>query len=332
MDTNKNKKMKTLKKTLLLTVACFGLFQAPAKSTIINDMKIHRNSADSTHTIDSAISKDGTKIGYWKYGHGPGLIIVQGAMGTAYHYNELAIALAKSFTVYVPDRRGRGMSYKPYSPNHNVDRDVEDLQCVIEKTGAHLLFGLSSGAIVALETTRVTPAITKTVLYEPPFYTDGVPVKKISLIFKEINGDNYPAALVTIFQTTKVGPGVFNILPNWILRSFTASFLKAEAKNGTGLYTPTSVLIPSTRYDFKVVLDRGGKVQLYNTVDQQILLLGGSKSPAYLKKSLSTLEKVLPKNRRVEFKDLDHSGPWNTDKGGHPGVIADAMTKFYEGQ
>jgi pimeloyl-ACP methyl ester carboxylesterase len=328
----KIRKMKIIKKALLLTVACFNLYQAQAKSTTINHMKAHRNSADSTYTIDSAISKDGTKIGYWKYGHGPGLIIVQGAMGTAYHYNELAIALAKDFTVYVPDRRGRGMSYKPFSPDHSVDRDVEDVQCVIEKTGAHRLFGLSSGAIIALETTRVTPAITKTILYEPPFYIDGVPVKQIALINKEINENHYPAALVTIFQTTKVGPSVFNILPNFILRSFTSSFLKAEAKNGTGLYTPVSTLIPSTRYDFKVVLDRGGKVHLYNTVNQEILLLGGSNSPKYLKKSLTALEKVLPKNRRIEFKGLDHSGPWNEAKGGKPVIIADSMIKFYKAQ
>lgn len=324
--------MKIIKKVLLLTIACFNIYQAQAGSTNTINMKAHRYSADTLHTVDSAISKDGTKIGYWKYGHGPGVIIVQGAMGTAYHYNELSIALAKDFTVYVPDRRGRGMSYKPYSPDHSVDRDVEDLECVVEKTGAHLLFGLSSGAIIALEATRVIPAITKTVLYEPPFYVDGLPVKKIALINKEINENNQPAALVTIFQTTKVGPAVFNFLPNWILRSFTSSVLKSEDKKGTGLYPPLRILIPSTRYDFKVVLDRGGKVQMYNTVNKEILLLGGSNSPAYLKKSLSTLEKVLPKNRRIEFKALDHSGPWNAAKGGKPLIIADPMIKFYKGQ
>ena len=36
---------------------------------------------DTTYTEASTISKDGTKIGYRKYGHGPGLILVQGAMG-----------------------------------------------------------------------------------------------------------------------------------------------------------------------------------------------------------------------------------------------------------
>ncbi|WP_316828134.1 alpha/beta hydrolase family protein [Pedobacter miscanthi] len=324
--------MKIIKIALLLTIAYFSLYQAVANGTNMAKMNTVRLNADSSYTVEAAISRDGTKIGYWKYGHGPGLIIVQGAMGTAYHYNELAIALAKYFTVYVPDRRGRGMSYKSYNKDHTIDRDVEDLQCVIEKTGAHLLFGLSSGAIIALETTRITPTITKTVLYEPPFYVDGLPVKKISLINKEINENHYPAALVTIFQATKVGPAVFNFLPNFILRSFTSSFLKSEAKNGTGLYAPVSVLIPSTRYDFKVVLDRGSKVQIYNTVNQEILLLGGSNSPAYLKKSLSELEKVLPNRRRTEFKGLDHSGPWNAAKGGRPEIIAGSMVTFYNGE
>jgi hypothetical protein len=54
-------------------------------------------------------SRDGIQTGYTQVGHGPGLILVQGALGTAHNYCDLADALSSDFTVYIPERRGRGM-------------------------------------------------------------------------------------------------------------------------------------------------------------------------------------------------------------------------------
>ncbi len=45
-------------------------------------------------------SRDGTRIGYLQIGTGPGLVLVQGAMGDAYSYRELAEALSPHFTVF----------------------------------------------------------------------------------------------------------------------------------------------------------------------------------------------------------------------------------------
>ena len=47
----------------------------------------------------AAVSRDGTEIGCAKLGHGPGLILVQGAMGAAAHCSDLAQALSGCFTV-----------------------------------------------------------------------------------------------------------------------------------------------------------------------------------------------------------------------------------------
>ncbi len=59
---------------------------------------------------DSVVSVDGTMIGYRMIGSGPGLVIVHGGMRASQHYLPLAEALAGTYTVYIPDRRGRGMS------------------------------------------------------------------------------------------------------------------------------------------------------------------------------------------------------------------------------
>jgi hypothetical protein len=51
-----------------------------------------------TFSISSVTSKDGTTIGYRQLGHGPGLVLVGGGMQTAHHFDQLAEALADTFT------------------------------------------------------------------------------------------------------------------------------------------------------------------------------------------------------------------------------------------
>jgi pimeloyl-ACP methyl ester carboxylesterase len=65
------------------------------------------------------ISRDGTPIAFDRSGNGPALILVDGALcsRTFGPSPKIAPLLAKHFTVYVYDRRGRGQSgdVKPYS-------------------------------------------------------------------------------------------------------------------------------------------------------------------------------------------------------------------------
>ena len=44
----------------------------------------------------------------------------------------------------------------------------------MEASGGHYVFGLSAGAVIAIETALVRPEITKLALYEPPLSFDGV--------------------------------------------------------------------------------------------------------------------------------------------------------------
>ena len=83
------------------------------------------------YTIETVLSQDGTTIGYRQYGHGPGVVLVQGAMGSATNFSQLAEALSDAFTVCVPDRRGRGISPLPLHRDHTIQRDVEDLDALL---------------------------------------------------------------------------------------------------------------------------------------------------------------------------------------------------------
>ena len=118
------------------------------------------------YIIDYAVSKDGTKIGYRIYGSGAGVILVHGGLMYSQNFSVLAEILSSDFTVYVPDRRGRGLSRD--CQNHSLTIESEDIQAIIDKTNAENIFGLSSGAIVAIKTALETSKLKKIALYEPP--------------------------------------------------------------------------------------------------------------------------------------------------------------------
>ena len=118
-------------------------------------------------------SQDGTTIAYARSGSGPALILVDGALcSRAFGPSaKLAPLLARHFTVYAYDRRGRGQSgdTQSYSPA----REVEDIAALIEEAGGSaFLLGLSSGGALALEAAAAGLPINKVVAYEPPYVDD----------------------------------------------------------------------------------------------------------------------------------------------------------------
>jgi pimeloyl-ACP methyl ester carboxylesterase len=118
-------------------------------------------------------SKDGTTIAYERAGTGPALILVDGALCSRSFgpSPKLVPLLARHFTVYAYDRRGRGQSgdTQPYRPA----REVEDIAALVEAAGGSaVLVGLSSGAALSLEAAASGLPVTKVVAYEPPYVDD----------------------------------------------------------------------------------------------------------------------------------------------------------------
>jgi pimeloyl-ACP methyl ester carboxylesterase len=121
--------------------------------------------------MNTVTSKDGTQIAYDKKGQGPALILIDGAL--CYRgfgpMPGLAELLAPNFTVYTYDRRGRGQSSNgmPYT----LDREIEDIDALIQAAGGTAyLYGISSGACLALETAlKLGPKVAKLAMYEPPY-------------------------------------------------------------------------------------------------------------------------------------------------------------------
>lgn len=274
-------------------------------------------------------SKDGTKIGYYQFGEGVGLVLVQGTMGTAQHFMELAKLLADTFTVYVPDRRGRGISGAGEG-DYSTQKDVEDLDALLTKTGAHYVFGLSSGALIALQAAFTLSAIHKLAIYEPPLFLGSPPMDLVRRYEREMGQGKVAAALVTAMKAAQMGPPIFNVIPNWLLELLVKMGMAQEKKKAKPEDITMRMLAPTLQYDFKVVVEMSGAVERFKAINIEVLLLGGDKSPAYLKMALDSLQKTLPNVARTEFTGLGHAAPWNTDKGGTPQQVAQALRRYFE--
>jgi pimeloyl-ACP methyl ester carboxylesterase len=118
--------------------------------------------------MNRVTSKDGTAIAFDRHGSGPAVILVGGAFVDRSENAPLATELAKSFTVFNHDRRGRGDSGDtlPYA----VEREFEDLDALItEAGGSPHLYGASSGGALALEAAAAGLPVDRIAVYEVPY-------------------------------------------------------------------------------------------------------------------------------------------------------------------
>lgn len=243
--------------------------------------------------MSTVISKDGTKIAYEKSGQGQPIILVDGAMcyrdsGPA---RPLAELLSKHFTVYIYDRRGRGESgdMQPYS----VQREVEDIAALINEVGGSVqVYGISSGAALALEAARAGLPITKLALYEAPFIVDDSHPARPGDYLQTMDGliaANRRSDAVKLFMKTVGVPGIF----------ITIMRFSPAWKTMTGI----AHTLP---YDFRVLGDTGSGKPLprdrWSAATMPALVMDGGKSPTYMRNGMKALADVLP---NAEYQTLD---------------------------
>jgi pimeloyl-ACP methyl ester carboxylesterase len=226
----------------------------------------------TTHetTIDLVTSADGTTISVERIGSGPALVLVDGAFcGRSFGpARGLAQELADSFSVYFYDRRGRGDSgdTKPYA----VQREIEDLAAVIHSAGGNaFVYGISSGAALALEAAAAGVAMSKLAIYEAPYtgvgVIDGTPVDHEGHL-KELLAENKRGAMVSYFLVTMIGVPAF--VP--IMLRFIPGVWKSQTASANTLPYETAVL-----NGFTVPIDRLPQIPV-----PTLVMVGGKAAPA----------------------------------------------------
>jgi pimeloyl-ACP methyl ester carboxylesterase len=264
--------------------------------------------------MKTATSRDGTRVAYDELGEGPPLVLVGGAFNTRTFgpNGGLAPLLAERFTVINYDRRGRGDSTDtaPYT----VEREIEDIEALIEEAGgsAHV-FGISSGAALALEAANRGLAIDKLALYEAPFVVDDsrapVPEDYLKRLEGLVSSDRRGDA-IRLFMRQGVGiPAVFvammRIMPAW-------SKLKAVA--------------PTVIYDAVIVDDyqkgRPLPSDRWTSVTMPTLVAVGGKSPDWMRNAMRALADVLPNARHSTLEGQTHIVK--------PEALAPVLVEFFE--
>jgi pimeloyl-ACP methyl ester carboxylesterase len=284
-------------------------------------------------TLQTVSSADGTEIGYELRGSGPVVVLVQGAMGTAYNFRELADALAPHLTVVLPDRRGRGHSGEGRSP-YGLAREIEDLDAVVRATGAEGVFGLSSGGVIALWASLEMPAVRSLAVYEPPLFADAaaLPRRDLDVFDRAIAGGRVDTALVAGMRVGQFGPQLLDAVPTPLLSWLVRLGLRREATHPPTGYAPMADLGRALTNDFALLREVTGRAPELAGLPVPVLALGGSKSQPYLKRGLDLLVAAVPRAQRVELAGLDHGSAWNADRRGKPAAVAAELVHWFTGR
>jgi len=277
-----------------------------------------------SYTKDFVISKDGTKIGYRQLGKGPGLILVHGGMMAAQNLMQLGALLADQFTVYIPDRQGRGQSQR--HNNFGLVSESEDIQALVNKTKAENIYGLSAGAVVTLQTGIIEKSIKKICLHEPPILVEETRTDWIAKYKEAMNKGNYGKAFMSIVKGTDDPSSLFNKLPSFIIVPLMNIAIKSESKKKNSDDVPLKPLIDAMFYDIKIIEDSEGIINEYKNITADVLLIKGQKSQPYLRTTIDKLSTALPKAKCVDLAGQGHTVSNNGEK---PALVAAELKRFF---
>ncbi|KKB78696.1 hypothetical protein VW35_09255 [Devosia soli] len=259
------------------------------------------------------ISSDGTAIGYEIVGSGPLVILISGA--TQYRAVDtvtprLVAHLSAHYSVITYDRRGRGASGDtwPYS----VAREVEDIAALMDAHGSQAyLFGMSSGAILALEAASVMPrSIQAVALYEPPIdpaqSSESFRIQhgQMAMLAAEGRADDMLADFLSGVGLSTMALTAFKASPAWA--AYAAIGLTIE-------------------HDYRLLADaRAGATppERWQNAIMPVLVLDGDASLPFMSAGADWVAKGLHNAERLTLADQSH----NYD----PDVLGPLLTVFFK--
>lgn len=100
-------------------------------------------------SADFVLQRDSTPVSIRVRGNGPGVLLIPGGLQTAADFDRLNASLATTFTTIVMERRGRGAS-RDLRATGSLDEEATDVLRIAKAMDARNIFGLSSGALIAL--------------------------------------------------------------------------------------------------------------------------------------------------------------------------------------
>jgi pimeloyl-ACP methyl ester carboxylesterase len=174
-----------------------------------------------------------------------------------------------------------------------------------------LVHGTSSGAALALEAAKRTPAIGKLAVYEPPFIVDGT---------RSPIPDDYLARLSRLVADGRSGDAV-----KMFMRFVGTPAIFTAVMPLTPVWPKLKAVAPTLPYDITIVQDhqRGTPFTPADWAGVKIptLVAAGGKSPAWMTNGTRALADALPDARYRTLAGQNHMVK--------PQAIAPALTEFF---
>jgi len=261
--------------------------------------------------MDAVTSSDGTTIAFDRLGDGQPIIVVGGQLCDRALTRPTAEELAKHFTVFNYDRRGRGDSgdTAPYA----IEREIEDIGALVtEAGGTASVYAHSSGAGLALHAAACGLPTAKLVVHEPPYNPDDEEERRISREYAENlratlsegrRDDAVELAMTTVGMPQEMVEGMRHT-PRW---------LELEA------------MAPTLAYDSEIMGDisTGGTmpIDLVGRVTTESLVLSGGASPERMIDVGRRVANALPNGRHRVLEGQEHVVP--------PEVLVPVLAEFF---
>ena len=261
--------------------------------------------------MNTISSPDGTKIVYDSEGAGPALILIDGAMCTRSSgaKPELAGLLARHFTVYSYDRRGRGDSGDtlPYA----ADREIEDIEALIDDAGGTAyIFGHSSGGCLALEAAvKLGGKVAGLAMCEPPYNDDPAAQRAWSEYIRQLTGalaDGRRGDAVALFMRYVGMPDA-----------------QIDGMRQTPFWPAAEAIAPTLAYDHAGVIGKDCRVPtgLAARAAAPALVLSGGASFPFMNGTAAALSRAMPhaEHRTLEGQTHDMN----------PAVLGPVLAEFF---
>jgi pimeloyl-ACP methyl ester carboxylesterase len=247
--------------------------------------------------LKTVTSKDGTMIAYDQSGKGPAVILVDGALqyrafdqGMA----QLAELLSPHFTVIHYDRRGRGDSTD--TPPYAIEREIEDIEALVDASGGIAsLYGISSGAALAMEAALALDGrIRKLAMYEPP-YNDDQPARQA--------WRSYTTQLEKLLAEGRKGDAV-----GLFMMSVGMPEEQLEGMRQHPMWPLWEAVGQTLSYDHTAILGEDGSIPVQQAarVNMPTLIMNGSESFPFMYETAKTLTKAMPHARHRTLQGQRH--------------------------
>ena len=240
--------------------------------------------------MKQVVSRDGTRIAFERRGEGPALVLVHGTGIDHSYWEPVVPGLARHFTLYVVDRRGRGQSgdASPYA----MQREFEDVVAMVDIVpGKAFLLSHSYGALCSLEAALQTTRIARMILNEPPMHTTvdiAYPAEARGRFLAYVRAGDPEEALLTLHEVGGTSPeelGLLRSLSNWPARIAAVPTMLREIES------VRNYAFDPSRFE--------------NMKTPTLLLVGAQTAPVY-RAAIETLHASLPNSRLAIMSGQNH--------------------------